>query len=160
MVQRPTIPHFKPMVKKKFPEEQGRGSIKDLSRPFFLKSTLSTNSGRGKLVKLPGTCPSRIMMCNIRALKWGMYCLFSYIFWFSSVFYDLQEVEYNWIIVYIRKHGFLNSLFSSIQCVYSQEGGKPPAFSRTRGYLHSQKISTICPPSASTIVWDMTRQTL
>ena len=45
MVQRPTIPHFlvKVMDSKNL-EGQGRGSVKDLPRPFFLKSTLFTKS--------------------------------------------------------------------------------------------------------------------
>ena len=45
MLQRPTIWHFLAMVvDDKILEGQGRGSIKDLPRPFFLKSTLFTNS--------------------------------------------------------------------------------------------------------------------
>ena len=52
MVQRPTIRHFLAMVVDNISlEGQGRGSIKDLPRPFFLKSTLFTNSGRGKPLK-------------------------------------------------------------------------------------------------------------
>ena len=45
MVQRPTIPHFLAKVMdNKIPEGQGRGRVKDLPCPFFLKSTLFTNS--------------------------------------------------------------------------------------------------------------------
>ena len=63
MVQRPTIRHFLAMVTdNRILEEQGRGSFKDLTCPFFLKSTLFTNSGRGKpLIMLPPSS-SRIKM--------------------------------------------------------------------------------------------------
>ena len=45
MVQRLTIPHFlAKVVDNKIPEGQGRGRVKDLPRPFSLKSTLFTNS--------------------------------------------------------------------------------------------------------------------
>ena len=45
MVQRPKIGHFlAKVVDSENLEEQGRGSVKDLPRPFFLKSTLFTNS--------------------------------------------------------------------------------------------------------------------
>ena len=45
MVQRPTIPHYlAKSVDNKILEGQGRDSLKDLPRPFFLKSTLFTNS--------------------------------------------------------------------------------------------------------------------
>ena len=45
MVKRHTIPQFlAKVVDNKILEGQGRGSIKDLPRPFFLKSTLFTNS--------------------------------------------------------------------------------------------------------------------
>ena len=41
MVQRPTIRHFLALVVgSNFLEGQGRGSVKDLPRPFFLKSLL------------------------------------------------------------------------------------------------------------------------
>ena len=45
MVERPTIRHFlTKVVDSKNLEGQGHGSVKDLPRPFFLKSTLFTNS--------------------------------------------------------------------------------------------------------------------
>ena len=45
MVQRPTIHQFLAMVVDNINlEGQGRGSFKDLPHPFFLKSTLFTNS--------------------------------------------------------------------------------------------------------------------
>ena len=61
MVQRPTIHHFLAMVMDNIIlEGQGRGSFMDLPRPSFLKSTLFTNSGRGKPLIMPRPCPSRI----------------------------------------------------------------------------------------------------
>jgi len=54
MVQRPTICHFLALVvDNKILEGEGCGSIMDLPRPFFLKSTLFTKSGRGKPLKEP-----------------------------------------------------------------------------------------------------------
>ena len=54
MVQRPKIRHFLAMIMdNESLEAQGRGSSMGLPRPFFLKSTLFTNSGRGKPVKQP-----------------------------------------------------------------------------------------------------------
>ena len=44
MVQRPKICHFLAKVVDSKLKGQGRGSDKDLPRPFFLKSTLFTNS--------------------------------------------------------------------------------------------------------------------
>ena len=80
MVQRPTIRHFLAMVvDNKILEEQGRGSIKDLPRPFFLKSTLFTNSGRGKPLITPRPSLSGIFMYIIRAFKWGIICFFTII---------------------------------------------------------------------------------
>ena len=75
MVQRPTIRHFLAMVvHNKILEEQGRGSIKDFPRPFFLKSTLFTNGGRGKPLIMPRPSLSGILISIIRAFKWGIIC--------------------------------------------------------------------------------------
>ena len=75
MVQRPTICHFLAIVvDNKILEGQGRGSIKGLPHPFFLKSTLFTNSGCGKPIKAPPPSSSRILMSIIRAFKWGIIC--------------------------------------------------------------------------------------
>ena len=70
MLQRLTICHFLAMVvDNKILEGQGRGSIKDLPRPFFLKSTLFTNSAPElSLIKL-GICPSRFVLSTFRAFK-------------------------------------------------------------------------------------------
>ena len=70
MVQRPTIRHLKALVvDNKILEGQGRGSLKDLPHPFFLKSTLFTNSEHGKPLIMPCPSSSRILMSIIRAFK-------------------------------------------------------------------------------------------
>jgi len=75
MIQRPSIPHLKAMVvDNNILEGQGRGSLKRLPCPFFLKSTLFTNSGRGKPLIMPRPSSSRIKMSIIRAFKWGIIC--------------------------------------------------------------------------------------
>ena len=61
MVQRPTICHLKALVvDNKSLEGHGRGSLKGLPRPCFLKSTLFTNSGRGKPLVMPRPFASSI----------------------------------------------------------------------------------------------------
>ena len=75
MLQRSTIPHFLAKVMdSKSLEGQGRGSVKDLPCPFFLKSTLFTNSGRGKPLIMPPPCPSRIQTSIIRPYKKDIIC--------------------------------------------------------------------------------------
>ena len=70
MVQRPKIRHFLAMVVDNLIlEGQGRGSFIDLPRPCFLKSTLFTNSGRGKPLIMPRPSSSKIKMSIIRAFK-------------------------------------------------------------------------------------------
>ena len=70
MLQRPTICHFLAMVVDNIIlEGQGHGSIKDLPRPFFLKSTLFTNSGRGKPLITPHPSPSEIKIPITRPFK-------------------------------------------------------------------------------------------
>ena len=54
MVQRHSIPHFKPLiVDSKSPEGQGRGNIRSLPRPLLLKSTFFIKSGRGRPIIMP-----------------------------------------------------------------------------------------------------------
>ena len=73
MVERPTIPHFLAMVMDNINlEGQGRGSFKDLPRPFFLKSTLFTNMRPVLSQTKLGLCPYRIKMPTLRALKLGI----------------------------------------------------------------------------------------
>ena len=75
MVQGPTIRHLKALVvENKNLGGQGRGSLKGLPRPCFLKSTLFTNSGRGKPLIMPRPCPSRIQTSIIRPFKKGIIC--------------------------------------------------------------------------------------
>ena len=70
MIQRPTIPGLKALVvDNKILGGQGRGSLERLPRTFFLKSTLFTNSGRGKPLKVLRPFSSRIQMSIIRAFK-------------------------------------------------------------------------------------------
>ena len=75
VVQQLTIPHLKALVvDNDILEGQGRGSLKRLPQPFFLKSTLFTNSGRGKPLTMPRPSSSRIKMSSIRAFQWGIIC--------------------------------------------------------------------------------------
>ena len=70
MAQRHLIPHFKPLiVDSKNPEGQGRGNIRCLPRPLFLKSTFFTKSGRGKPITEPRLKSSGYKMPTIRAFK-------------------------------------------------------------------------------------------
>ena len=73
MIQRPTIPHFKPqIVDNEILGGQGGGSLKRLPHPLFLKSTLFTNSGRGKPLIMPRPSSSGISMSIIRTFKLGI----------------------------------------------------------------------------------------
>ena len=78
MVQRPIIPHFlaKVMDSKNL-EGQGRGSVKDLPRPFFLKSTLFTNCAPELSLIVLWICPSRFILSIFRAFKWYILSLCS-----------------------------------------------------------------------------------
>ena len=75
MVQRHSIPHFKPLiVNSKNPEGQGCGNIKSLPRHLLLKSEFFTKSGRGRPMIMPRTQSSRFKMFTIRAFKKGIAC--------------------------------------------------------------------------------------
>ena len=75
MVQRHSIPHFKPLIVDIInPEGQGRGSIRSLSRPLFLKSTFFTKSGRGKPITKPRPQSPGFKMLTLRAFKKGIAC--------------------------------------------------------------------------------------
>ena len=76
-INRPTIPHFKPIVMGNKFLGQGRGSFKDLPRTFFLKSTLFTNKRPVPSPDKLGFCPSRINMLSVRAFKCGIVGLFN-----------------------------------------------------------------------------------
>ena len=75
MIQRHSIPHFKPLiVDSKFPEGQGCGHIRSLPRPLLLKSEFFTKSGRGRPIIMPRPQSSGIKMPTIRAFKKGIAC--------------------------------------------------------------------------------------
>ena len=75
MVQRHSIPHFKPLiVDSKNPEGQGRGNIRSLPRPLLLKSEFFTKSGRGRPMIMPRPQSSGFKMPVIRAFQKGIAC--------------------------------------------------------------------------------------
>ena len=70
MVQRHTIPHFKRLIVDSIiPEGQGRGNIRSLPRPLFLKSEFFTKSGHGRPITKPRPQSSGYKMPTIRAFK-------------------------------------------------------------------------------------------
>ena len=70
MAQQNSILHFKPLiVDSKSPEGQGRGNIRSLPRPFLLKSTFFTKSGRGRPIIMPCPQSSGLNMPIFRAFK-------------------------------------------------------------------------------------------
>ena len=75
MVQRHSIPHFKPLIVDIInPEGQGRGNIRSLPRPLLLKSEFFTKSGRGRPIIMPRPQSSGFKMPIIRAFKKGIAC--------------------------------------------------------------------------------------
>ena len=75
MVQRHSIPHFKPLiVDSRNPEGQGFGNIRSLPRPLLLKSEFFTKSGRGRPIIMPRPKSSGFRMPTIRAFKKGIAC--------------------------------------------------------------------------------------
>ena len=46
----------------RIPDKEGRGVIRGLPRPPFVKSVLFRKKGRGKSLMLPRPCPSRILL--------------------------------------------------------------------------------------------------
>ena len=70
MVQRHSIPHFKPLiVDSENPEGQGRGNIRSLPHPLLLKSTFFTKSGHGRPITKPRPQSSGFKKPIIRAFK-------------------------------------------------------------------------------------------
>ena len=68
MVQRHSIPHFKPLiVDSKIPEGQGRGNIRSLPCPLLLKATFLIKSGRGRPITKP---PPNLQ--DLRCLQSGL----------------------------------------------------------------------------------------
>ena len=75
MAKRHSIPHFKHLiVDSKIPEGQGRGNIRSLPRPLFLKSAFFTKSGHGRPIIEPRPQSSGFKMLTIRAFKKGIVC--------------------------------------------------------------------------------------
>ena len=75
MVQRHSIPHFKPLIMDTINlEGQGRGNIRSLPHPLLLKSTFFTKSGRGRLITKPRPQSSGFKVPTIRAFKKGIVC--------------------------------------------------------------------------------------
>ena len=75
MVQRRSIPHFKPLVvDSNIPEGQGRGIIRSLPRPLLLKSQFFTKSGRGRPMIMPRPQSSGCKLPTNRAFKKGISC--------------------------------------------------------------------------------------
>ena len=73
IVQKQMIPHLKAlMMDILILEEEGRGIIRGLPRPLFVKSVLFRKKGRGNLLRLPHPCPPRILLSTIWGLKWGI----------------------------------------------------------------------------------------
>ena len=73
IVQKQMIPHLKGLVMViLFPEGEGRGVIRGLPRPLFVKSVLFRKTGPGNLLRLPRPCPPRIILSIIWGLKWGI----------------------------------------------------------------------------------------
>ena len=70
IVQKQMIPHLKAlMMDILILEEEGRGIIRGLPRPLFVKSVLFRKKGRGKSLMLPRPCPSRILLSTTIAKK-------------------------------------------------------------------------------------------
>ena len=75
MVQRHSIPHFKPLIVDIINSEgQGRGNIRSLPRPLLLKSTFFTKSGRGRPITKPRPKSSGFKMPTIRTFKRYIVC--------------------------------------------------------------------------------------
>ena len=70
IVQKQMIPHLKAlMMDIIILEEEGRGIIRGLPRPLFVKSVLFRKKGLGKSLMLPRPCPSRILLSTTIAKK-------------------------------------------------------------------------------------------
>ena len=68
MLQRPKIHHLKALnVDKIILEGQSHSTIRDSSGALFVKSVLFRKKGRGKSLRLPRPCPSRILLSTTLA---------------------------------------------------------------------------------------------
>ena len=83
MVQRHTIPLLKAqIVDKSIPGGKGRGSIKDLSFPLFLKSSIYHKESAWQAKKNATPPIFRILIVLYQTFQMR-YCLFLYYSWFS-----------------------------------------------------------------------------
>ena len=63
IVQKHMIPHLKGLVMDiLIPEGEGRGVIRGLPLPLFVKSVLVRKKGRGNLLRLPRPCLPKISL--------------------------------------------------------------------------------------------------
>ena len=70
-IKKQMIPHLNALIMDiKIPDKEGRGVIRGLPRPLFVKSVLFRKKGRGKSLMLPRPCPSRILLSTTIAKKW------------------------------------------------------------------------------------------
>ena len=75
MVQRHSIPHFKPLIVDIInPEGKGRGNIRSLPCPLLLKSGFFTKSGHGRPITKPRPQSSGFKMPIIKTFKKGIAC--------------------------------------------------------------------------------------
>ena len=71
IVKKQMIPHLNALIMDiKIPDKEGRGVIRGLPRPLFVKSVLFRKKGRGKSLMLPRPCSSRILLSTTIAKKW------------------------------------------------------------------------------------------
>ena len=70
IVKKQMIPHLNALIMYiKIPDKEGRGVIRGLPRPLFVKSVLFRKKGRGKSLMLPRPCSSRILLSTTIAKK-------------------------------------------------------------------------------------------
>ena len=76
IVKKQMIPHLNALIMYiKIPDKEGRGVIRGLPRPPFVKSVLFRKKGRGKSLMLPRPCPSRNLLSTTIAKKWRIVSL-------------------------------------------------------------------------------------
>ena len=70
IVKKQMIPHLNALIMDiKIPDKEGRGVIRGLPRPPFVKSVLFRKKGRGKSLMLPRPCSSRNLLSTTIAKK-------------------------------------------------------------------------------------------
>ena len=64
------IPHLNALIMDiQILDKEGRGVIRGLPRPLFVKSVLFRKKGCGKPLRLPRPCPPRNLLSTTRAIK-------------------------------------------------------------------------------------------